>query len=457
MRSLITMLCGLLLVAAAFAMDADFKPQIGPTIAYPPVDDPWDLLEYADVQTLTGDNQLLGIAQGNMVYCISGGYSAGTNQLYVFDQNWVLVRQFDQWSSTGWGWRDLCFDGEYFYGSDDYVVDCFDEYGVAYPAMNINGPTSPCRALAYDHITDTFWTQSFGGLMYNFDRAGAVLWSLASTTGAHGFAWNEECNQMYIFERTGNPATTVLEFDYGLTGWSTQIGLLPGLTDQGAGGFSWVHDWSSFFGVPAYVGLVHGIPNDMSFIVEANVECSTPVVLSAFTASVVPEGVALQWKTASELDCYGWYVQRDEVDISPLIEGYGTTEEPHEYAYTDPVSEGTYTYCLKQVDIGGAVTLSNPITVTVGAAEVAEYRLAQNFPNPFNPITNISFSLKSSGHVVLSVFDVSGREVANLINGYREAGTHEVTFDAMNLASGVYVYRLKAGDFAQTQKMVLVK
>ncbi|MCX6639142.1 MAG: M20/M25/M40 family metallo-hydrolase [bacterium] len=86
-----------------------------------------------------------------------------------------------------------------------------------------------------------------------------------------------------------------------------------------------------------------------------------------------------------------------------------------------------------------------------------EYSLGQNYPNPFNPLTSISFSLPQAGLVKLSVFDVMGREVAKLVNGVREAGAHSVTFDATGLASGVYLYKLEAGDYTATNKMVLMK
>ena len=86
-----------------------------------------------------------------------------------------------------------------------------------------------------------------------------------------------------------------------------------------------------------------------------------------------------------------------------------------------------------------------------------EYSLKQNFPNPFNPSTVISYQLAALSHVNLSVYDIAGRRVAELVNGWREAGQHEVTFDASNLASGMYFYQIQAGDYSAVRKMVLVK
>jgi hypothetical protein len=103
---------------------------------------------------------------------------------------------------------------------------------------------------------------------------------------------------------------------------------------------------------------------------------------------------------------------------------------------------------------GGAI-LGVDDRVTPGLP--AEFALLQNYPNPFNPSTIIKFEVPRSTEVRLSVFDVLGREVLVLMNERRDAGVHEVKFDASNLASGVYLYRLQAGDFVSTKKLLLLR
>lgn len=85
------------------------------------------------------------------------------------------------------------------------------------------------------------------------------------------------------------------------------------------------------------------------------------------------------------------------------------------------------------------------------------YSLSQNYPNPFNPSTSITYALPKAGNVELRVYDIIGREVTVLVNDFRQANTYTVSFDASNLASGVYFYRIKTGDFTDSKKMLLVK
>jgi hypothetical protein len=108
-----------------------------------------------------------------------------------------------------------------------------------------------------------------------------------------------------------------------------------------------------------------------------------------------------------------------------------------------------------------AHTLVLPLLTGVGKSRSGvipgEYGLGQNYPNPFNPATTISYQIRSAGGVTLRVYDVLGREVATLVNGYQPPGTYGVTFDGSRLSSGVYFYRLQSGSFVNTKKMVLAK
>ena len=124
---------------------------------------------------------------------------------------------------------------------------------------------------------------------------------------------------------------------------------------------------------------------------------------------------------------------------------------------TSLVSFGDSTFALTSTS--GAYYISKtPLTsVHTAAANPQSYSLAQNYPNPFNPKTTITFSISKSSIVDLKIYDLLGREVETLINGEMTAGEHQVSFDASRFASGIYFYRLKAGNYTATKKLVLVK
>ena len=102
---------------------------------------------------------------------------------------------------------------------------------------------------------------------------------------------------------------------------------------------------------------------------------------------------------------------------------------------------------------------SNGVTAVNDMNNIAPilYSLNQNYPNPFNPSTAITFAMPASGQVSLKVYDILGCEVATLVNGMQEAGTHTAYFNANTMASGIYFYKLSAGNFNQVRKMLFVK
>ncbi len=184
-----------------------------------------------------------------------------------------------------------------------------------------------------------------------------------------------------------------------------------------------------------------------------------PVELTSFNAQVLNNGVRLTWTTASEVNNSGFEVQRsnDQANWTALgfVRGAGTTTEAQSYAFTDAQASGRVFYRLKQIDFDGQFAYSNVIEVNAGLPK--QFVLEQNYPNPFNPTTTIAYQLPTAGNVSLKVFDMLGKEVASLVNGRQEAGSYTVNFNANQLSSGVYFYRLQAGSFVQTRKMMLVK
>ncbi|HSD64567.1 MAG TPA: T9SS type A sorting domain-containing protein, partial [Ignavibacteriaceae bacterium] len=185
-----------------------------------------------------------------------------------------------------------------------------------------------------------------------------------------------------------------------------------------------------------------------------------PVELTSFSAAVNKTDVSLTWQTATETNNKGFEVERksagSEYQKIGYVAGFGTTTEPKSYTFNDNnVKSGGYTYRLKQVDLSGASSYSKEVEVSVVAP--VEFALQQNYPNPFNPTTLIQYSIPADQHVALNVYNLLGQKVMTLVDGMQKSGQHEVNFNASNLASGVYFYKLEAGTQSSIRKMILMK
>jgi hypothetical protein len=185
-----------------------------------------------------------------------------------------------------------------------------------------------------------------------------------------------------------------------------------------------------------------------------------PVDLVSFSASIVAKTITLVWSTATELNNYGFEIQRStegtEFYSVGFVNGYGTTTKQQNYSYSDKnLEDGKYYYRLKQIDYNGSYEYSDIIEVEYRAFD--SYLLEQNYPNPFNPTTTIGFGLQEKSNIKITILNAIGEEVAVVLNEEIEPGYHHVEFNAINLPSGVYFYQLKAGSFVETKKMLLLK
>jgi aminopeptidase N len=187
-----------------------------------------------------------------------------------------------------------------------------------------------------------------------------------------------------------------------------------------------------------------------------------PVELTFFNAAATDNFVLIEWETASELNNSGFEIQRrkgnsDSWDIISFFQGKGTSNFINKYSYTDylPVYD-SYTYRLKQIDYDGTYEYSNEISVAAGNKPEG-YSLSQNFPNPFNPVTTISYQIPLNSFVTIEVFDLLGNKTASLVNEEKIAGSYSVEFNALGLSSGIYYYKFTAGKFSDIKKLVVLK
>ncbi len=191
-----------------------------------------------------------------------------------------------------------------------------------------------------------------------------------------------------------------------------------------------------------------------------------PVELSSFSAATNGSTVKLSWKTATEVNNYGFEVERkilkqvqnDNAVWEKLgfVNGNGNSNSSKNYSFVDnKVSTGKYYYRLKQIDNDGQFEYSK--NVEVSFMKPNEFELSQNYPNPFNPSTTIRFNLPEASIVKLTIFNILGQEIRTLVNEFRESGVNTINFDASDLNSGIYIYKIEAGNFVQTRKMTLLK
>jgi len=186
-----------------------------------------------------------------------------------------------------------------------------------------------------------------------------------------------------------------------------------------------------------------------------------PVELTFFAGTLNGNNVELRWRTETEVNNYGFNIEKsvDNTDWLTIgfVEGHGNSNSPKQYNFNDTNvgQSGEYYYRLKQIDNDGTFEYSNVITVNVGVPD--KFFLSQNYPNPFNPETRIDYTLPEQQNVSLKVYNTLGALVQELLNEVKPAGSYSVTFDASNLPSGIYIYRIQTESSAVNKKMTFLK
>jgi hypothetical protein len=207
-----------------------------------------------------------------------------------------------------------------------------------------------------------------------------------------------------------------------------------------------------------------------------NTENPTPVELISFSGKVIEGKVLLSWKTATEVNNYGFEIERnipvydnetggviiknkvkfDKWELIGFVNGYGNSNSTKEYSFVDGKAFGNaYVYRLKQIDTDGTFEYSNLITLNLKSP--SKLALDQNYPNPFNPATKLNFEIAQNGFTNLTIYNILGAEIKTLVNEYLEKGIYSYIFNAGDLPAGTYIYSLKSGNNTITKKMNLIK
>lgn len=401
-----------------------------------------------------------GGATWTQVFTQTGGFVDiiwffdATNGIIIGDPvggRWTIFKTTNAgttWDSTGSylvapageaGWNNASFSNgnEFYFGTNKNKIYHSTNKGGSFTAIPV--PTiANTFGIWFNSLTDGMVTGTTGVSTTN----GGTTWSPMTLQGTSGTVYSvvgsgnvwTYCRGAAIYTTTDNGATWTTAFTFS-AGSS-----INDLRKSRVGTTGWALTSAGLIAKGTNIGL--------------------PVELSAFTASTNKDNVVLNWNTKTEINNRGFEIERKSVDghytTIAFVNGNGTTTEQQSYSYTDTkLAQGTYSYRLKQLDFNGNFEYS--FAVEANVTNPMDYSLLQNYPNPFNPSTIISFNLPEKSNIKLSVYNVLGQVVATLVNGVVDAGTHNVTFDASNLNSGVYFYKLEADHFTQTMKMMLTK
>ncbi|MBZ0200497.1 MAG: T9SS type A sorting domain-containing protein [Ignavibacteriaceae bacterium] len=283
----------------------------------------------------------------------------------------------------------------------------------------------------------------------------------------YSYSASGQRDHLYSKVFSGLESSDTVKFDYAYavyTGYSDSL-VVKLSTDGGA---TFPHEifrkgGTGLATAPATTSsFVPSSPSQWRTFVYPLTTINVPVELTAFNASVVKNNVELTWTTSTETNNFGFEVEKS-YDGSNFIKigfvrGNGTSTEINNYHFTDkPDVEKNIEiyYRLHQVDLDGTAKYSNIISVAFELPN--NFGLNQNYPNPFNPSTTISYSIAQTSPVTLKIYDVTGREIAVLVNEVKQPGRYDVSFDASTLSSGVYFYKLNAGSFSSVKKMSILK
>ena len=396
-----------------------------------------------DPQAPTGDNSCVGVEFDGANFWVTGRHPADdVHKLYRFDLQGNLIDSYNQNTVSTWGWRDLAWDGEYLYASDENELAQIDPQS-GRKVDTLPMPSSippPIRALAYDPQTDHFWGANFSSDIIEFDRVGQTLRSFPSDRHIFGLAWDDVSSDgpwLWVFSQDGDPLTQVSQFDPA-NGFFTDVQFHAtdhngGLSDL-AGGACFSNRWDPTKGI--LFCLVMGRTNlfDSFDLVQGYEITTIPQWLSVEPASgAVAPGGSLE--LLINLDFSDSTMAPDSLYLGRITVSNNGRETP-------------------QVEVSAGLRSgvdSDDWSLPFG------FQLQQNYPNPFNASTRFSFSLPARSHVALEIFDILGERIAVLIDKDLPAGNHGLTWRADKLASGLYIYRLSAGKTTKSGKMILLK
>jgi hypothetical protein len=419
------------------------------------------------------NNVYVANATNGLIYSTDGGQNFTLIPSSVFNGNTInmvacgRLGHIFAGATNGGIWRSTDFGAT-------WTNTALTTFTIVTIAVNKNDPDI-IYAGSSSTSANGFFISTDGGLTFGPSTNNINIWAILQTS--NGLIYTAATSSPYPFDRStdGGLTWTTMSNQTGAMRGAT-LDLLDDIYTAGNGGvFKSTNGGVSFSNhnltfssnkILTYSNkimvCVTGATNGGVWIFTDE---AIPVELISFTASVNLNAVRLNWTTATETNNQGFEIHKKKSEVRSqesewyvigFVDGSGTTTETQVYNFADSdVKPGKYFYRLKQVDFDGTFEYSQEIEVEITAPN--EFALFQNYPNPFNPSTKISWQLPAGSWQILKIYDVLGNEVATLVDEFKPAGRYEVEWNAGGLASGVYLYRLNAGSFTETKKMILLR
>jgi len=411
------------------------------SISYPSDHAPFDSLSEQWPSLETGDKRLNGAVFANGYFYVAGGNNnADDNYIYVFDRDGLEIvarRMVQPEGSSGYGIRDLAYDGEYLYGACDTTIWVMTLEGEV--VSTIRGPYWPSTALAVDD-QGTLWVGNNQALIAHIDRQGNVLGTLPNTDNIRGLAWmdNRDGYDLLIYTRNDSGGVIVHSIN-------------PETAE-----------------VTPYVNLAANLNEIALDGLEASLEYDpTQWTLIGMIAEQVdqedPRSILVHLRLWSLAPRMGWITVTPEMGSVPpeqeqtVLIGFDAADVP---------AQTTLNAVLEFESNGRDDLISLPVMLAVIPNSVVNDRESTTpiafgikaiHPNPFNGSTTVEVSLPAAGRLSLAVYDLNGRLVESSQYDRLPVGRHSFTLTLNNLPSGVYLLRTESFSGVAAKKIVLLR
>jgi len=394
----------------------------------------WDQMAEINTGNITEDVRLQATIFFQDHFWVAGGMQSDMpNHLYKITRDGELVESYEQASWSNYGWRSLATDGEYLYGVDSTYIAQIDPEDGQVTGLRIPTPINPTYQVTWDSENELFWVSSVTTNIFGIDRDGNEMYCIRNDrrfriSGLAYFAEDVDNYNLYLLENSREDgAVRLWKLDIE-TDHAIEIDVLNVAEEERAGACTLTNELYPF---------------TWAFLVQMQ---ATDDYLRIFEASSDFYWMDVRPQSA--------YLDPDE-EVTLHID-FAAGDLPDMETYQ------AYIQFTHNTPVEGSIWISVAMTITEnsapGISEIPlDYGLTTVYPNPFNAVGNINFNLDRAADIRLTVHDLTGRQVTELINEHKGAGKYTVQLNGEGWSSGMYLVRLTDGSRVSMKKVALLK